>query len=207
MSLQVIELVLFAGLAAIVLFMLYSVLGRRVGRQPQEEAAGLGARIAGAPVDARVAPPTVEQQHPGLAALKAKDPGFELAKFLDGARGAYEQIVRAFVGGDRAGLKGMVQPAVFEAFEPAIAAREADGRSETVEFVHPPRADFEDADVSGALARLRVRFLAELRQMTRKDDVDAEAVDRRTAEIWTFERTLEGRDSSWLLARVDPAEA
>ena len=47
MSLQVIELVLFAGLAAIVLFMLYSVLGRRVGRQPQEEAAGLGASGVG----------------------------------------------------------------------------------------------------------------------------------------------------------------
>ncbi|MBE7217817.1 MAG: TIM44-related membrane protein TimA [Caulobacteraceae bacterium] len=207
MSLQVIELVLFAGLAAIVLFMLYSVLGRRVGRQPQEEAAGLGVGLRGAQVDARAAPPSVEQQHPGLAALKAKDPGFELAKFLDGARGAYEQIVRAFVGGDRAGLKGMVQPAVFEAFEPAIAAREARGETETVEFVHPPRADFEDADVSGALARLRVRFLAELRQIVRKDGADGDAAERRTAEIWTFERSLEGRDSSWLLARVDAAEA
>ena len=209
MSLQVLELIIFAGLAAIVLFMLYSVLGRRVGRQPQENpVVGVRARLAGVTGTAAApAPPPPEQQHPGLAALKARDPGFELPKFLDGARGAYEQIVRAFVGGDRAGLKGMVQPAVFEAFEPAIAEREAAGRSESVEFVHPPRADFEDADVTGALARLKVRFLAELRQIARHNGADGEPVDRRTAEIWTFERSLDGRDPNWLLARVDSAEA
>lgn len=207
-SLQVLELIIFAGLAAIVLFMLYSVLGRRVGRQPQEQPAGMRLGLPAAGADAKPAPPTVEQQHPGLAALKARDPAFELGKFLDGAKGAYEQIVRAFVGGDRAGLKGMVAPPVLEAFEPVIAEREAAGRTETVEFLHPPRADFEDADVSGPLARLRVRFLSELRQIVRQNGSDAEPVDRRTAEIWTFERSLEGRDAgAWLLARVDAAEA
>ena len=33
---QVLELIIFAGLAAIVLYQLYSVLGRRVGRQPED---------------------------------------------------------------------------------------------------------------------------------------------------------------------------
>ena len=206
-SLQVIELIIFAGLAAIVLFMLYSVLGRRVGRQPQEDAVGVAGRMAMPGAAARAPEPSVETQHPGLAALKARDPGFDLAKFLDGARGAYEQTVRAFVGGDRSGLKGMVAPVVFDAFEPAIAAREAQGRTESVEFVHPPRADFDDAEVSGTLAKLKVRFLAELRQIARQNGVEAEPVERRTAEIWTFERSLDARESNWLLARVDAAEA
>jgi len=35
-SLQVFELIIFAGLAAIVLYQLYAVLGRRVGRQPED---------------------------------------------------------------------------------------------------------------------------------------------------------------------------
>ncbi|HEX3366050.1 MAG TPA: hypothetical protein VHS75_13440, partial [Phenylobacterium sp.] len=31
--------------------------------------------------------------------------------------------------------------------------------------------------------------------------------DRRTAELWTFERHLKSRDPNWLLAHVDAAEA
>ena len=38
MPLQVLELVIFAALAAVVLFQLYAVLGRRVGRQPEDAA-------------------------------------------------------------------------------------------------------------------------------------------------------------------------
>src|SRR3712207_7467342 len=36
--LQALELVIFAALAAVVLFQLYAVLGRRVGRQPEDAA-------------------------------------------------------------------------------------------------------------------------------------------------------------------------
>ena len=206
MSLQILELIIFAGIAAVVLFMLYSVLGRRVGRQPQEGPSPLRARLAQVGV-ARTPEPPAEAQHPGLVALKARDPAFELPKFLDGAKGAYEQIVRAFVGGDRATLRNLTAPVVCEAFEPAMADREAQGSTETVEFVHPPRADFEDADVTGPLARLRVRFLAELRSRIQRRDQDEQVADRRTAEIWTFARALDGRDANWMLTRVDAAEA
>ncbi|MDB5443870.1 MAG: hypothetical protein JWP73_2246, partial [Phenylobacterium sp.] len=41
---QVLELIIFAGLAAIVLYQLYSVLGRRVGRQPEDTPATEAAR-------------------------------------------------------------------------------------------------------------------------------------------------------------------
>ncbi|CAN5369083.1 TIM44-related membrane protein TimA [soil metagenome] len=203
---QVLELVIFAGLAAVVLFMLYSVLGRRVGRQPQEAARPVRLKLAEARAGRAPEEVAIEVQHPGLAAIKARDPGFELPKFLDGARGAYQDIVRAFAGGDRAKLAALTAPEVMTAWEPATAASEADVRTGSVEFVHPPRADLEEADVTGALAKLKVRFLAELR--SRVSHAGAETVDeRRTAEIWTFERSLDAKESSWLLARVDAAEA
>jgi hypothetical protein len=46
LSVQILELVIFAALAAIVLFNLYAVLGRRVGRQPNEASDPAGARVA-----------------------------------------------------------------------------------------------------------------------------------------------------------------
>ncbi len=72
--------------------------------------------------------------------------------------------------------------------------------------MHPPRADLEEADVTGALAKLKVRFLAELRSIVKRGGEETSA-DRRTAEIWTFERPLDGREQGWTLARVDAAEA
>ena len=205
------ELIIFAALAAIVLYMLYSVLGRRVGRAPQEGAApAIGLRLRRVETQPQRAPAEVsaEIQHPGLAAIRAGDPAFELGKFMEGARGAYEQIVRAFARGDRETLRSLTNPEVFEAFEPAMAGREAEGREESVEFVHPPRADLEEADVSGKLARLKVRFLAELRRNVKARDDEPERVDdRRTAEFWTFERPVDAKGSGWTLARVDAAEA
>jgi predicted lipid-binding transport protein (Tim44 family) len=208
--LQILELIIFAGLAAVVLFMLYTVLGRRVGRQPSDGFGAGRARQPEAQGPARVAaaPPSPESQMPGLAALKASDPGFELPKFLENARAAYEQIVKAFVGGDRETLKRLTAAPVFEVFEPEIARREAEGRSESVEFLQPPRADLEDAEVQGPLARLKVRFLAELRSRVRpQGGAEEQSTERRTAEFWTFERALDTQGAGWTLARVDSADA
>jgi len=125
-----------------------------------------------------------------------------------GAKGAYEMIVKAFAAGDRTMLRNLLAPNVMASFDTAIAGRESDGVTETVEFLHAPRADLEKAEMVGAgdLARLTVRFLAEFR--SRSHGPEGEAVeDRRTAELWTFERNLRSRDPNWTLVHVDAAEA
>ena len=61
----------------------------------------------------------------------------------------------------------------------------------------------------------KVRFLAELRsRVTKASGETADATtgeplveERRTAEHWTFERTLGATDPNWVLARVEPANA
>lgn len=204
---EALQLVIFAALAAVVLFQLYAVLGRRVGRQPEDAAVEEARR-------AQLQPPQrpVEEVHApeaaadGLAALRARDPSFDAAGFLQGARGAYEMIVTAFAAGDRATLQGLLTLGVFQTFEGAIAAREAEGRTEMVEFLQQPRADLEHVEVNGDLARVKVRFLSEFR--TRSKGPEGEAVDdRRTAEFWTFERRVSSRDPNWALAQVEPAES
>lgn len=207
-TLQVLELVIFAALAAVVLFQLYAVLGRRVGRQPEDAAEAERARPA--EVERRRSEELAESADgaplTGLAALRSRDPGFDPTGFLNGARSAYQMIVRAFAEGDRSTLKKLTSPSVYQTFDNAIAAREAEGRTEQVEFLHPPRADLEGADMIGNLAQAKVRFLAEVR--ARSKGPEGEAVDdRRTAEIWTFERAVDSRDPNWALARVDAAQA
>ena len=205
---QLLELIIFAGLAAIVLYQLYSVLGRRVGRQPEDNAQAAAASRSGLRQAERPADPADEGVSlSGLAAVKARDPAFEVSHFLSGAKSAYQMIVKAFAEGDRQALRPLLSSEVMASFDAAIAQREAEGRTETVEFLHPPRADLDKAEVAGSdLARMAVRFLVEFR--ARSKGPEGEAVDdRRTAELWTFERNLKSRDPNWTLVHVDAAEA
>jgi predicted lipid-binding transport protein (Tim44 family) len=206
--LQLLELIIFAGLAAIVLYQLYSVLGRRVGRQPGEQPAPGATGPVVRPADRAVEAPEEGVSLSGLAAVRARDPSFDIGGFLAGAKNAYETIVKAYAAGDRAALRNLLSPHVMASFDTAISEREAEGRTESVEFLHPPRADLDKAEMGGAsdLAHLTVRFLGEFR--SRSKGPEGEAVeDRRTAELWTFERNLKSRDPNWTLIHVDAAEA
>jgi predicted lipid-binding transport protein (Tim44 family) len=174
--LQVLELIIFAGLAAIVLYQLYSVLGRRVGRQPEDNPAPEA--LPGAPRPADRPLDIIEDgvALSGLAAVRARDPSFDPGRFLSGAKSAYEMVVRAFAGADRDTLRNLLSPKVMASFDAEIAAR------------------------------VTVRFLAEFRSRTKGPEGEA-VDDRRTAELWTFERNLKSRDPNWTLVHVDAAEA
>ncbi|HEX3888422.1 MAG TPA: TIM44-related membrane protein TimA [Phenylobacterium sp.] len=202
-------LIILAGLAAIVLYQLYAVLGRRVGRQPEDSPAvpATATTVERAPDVSAASADDDGVALSGLAAVKASDPSFDVGRFLGGAKSAYEMIVKAFAAGDRAQLRNLLAPPVMAGFDTAIAAREAESRTESVEFLHPPRADMEKAEVVGAdLARVTVRFLAEFRSRTKGPEGEG-VEDRRTAELWTFERHMRSRDPNWLLIHVDAAEA
>lgn len=206
------QIIFFAVVAAVVLFQLYNVLGKRIGRQPQEDARAQPAPVEGAPQRPALDAGTLA----AIASLKARDPAFDPTKFLEGARQAYETIVRGYASGDRAALKPLLAPNVMASFETGIAARETRAETEQVEFLHPPRADLESAVAEGDRAVARVRFLAEIRSRILNapseenggvETGEPRIEERRTAENWTFERTLGAADPNWVLARVEPATA
>ena len=205
-ALQVLELIILAALAAVVLFQLYAVLGRRVGRGPEDLT---GAQPAVPPGAETPRPPAAGDEAAsltGIAAVRARDPGFDTGHFLQGARQAYQTIVKAFAAGDRAALQPLLSGEVMANFETAIGQREAEGRTESVDFLQTPRADVENVSLVGDLAKASVRFLAEFRSRTKGPEGEA-VDDRRTAEVWTFQRNLKSRDPNWTLIHVDAAEA
>lgn len=206
-------IVIAAGIAAFILFQLYNVLGKKVGRQPEDNARKAEAAAAQAlpgqpaPAPARAEPALSPEAAQGLASLKARDNAFEPGRFLTGARQAYETIVRAYAAGDRATLQPLLAAPVMASFETGMAARETRGETEAVEFPHAPRADLEDIAVEGDKARAKVRFLAEMRSTVKPAEGEETVDERRTAEHWTFERTIGANDPNWVLARVEAASA
>jgi predicted lipid-binding transport protein (Tim44 family) len=204
-----VQIVIFAVIAAFVLFQLYNVLGKKVGRQPEEDArAQPPAPVAGPEAAAPGRPNVLDAVTlASIAGLKARDPAFDPVRFLEGARQAHETIVRAYAAGDRETLKPLLTANVMNSFEAGIAAREARGETETAEFTHPARADLELATAEDNRAVARVRFLAELRNRVKPAGGEEQIEERRVAEIWTFERTLGAADPNWVLARTEPAQA
>ena len=213
---QTFQIVIFAVIAAVFLVLLYNVLGKKVGRQPEDEAQKaksgkptiLTQRLPNAP-EART--PAAPAADPALMAvisgLKERDPSFDPSRFVEGARQAYETIVRAYARGDRDALRPLLTDKVMNSFDAGIKQREQTGTSEVLELVTPPRADIELATVEGDVAKARVRFLAEVRNTLTDPSGDSRVDERRTAEVWTFERKLGASDPNWSLARVEAATA
>jgi predicted lipid-binding transport protein (Tim44 family) len=199
----VFEWIILAALAAVVLYQLYATLGRRVGRQPEDAPAVVPGSAPQRDLKPLEAPPEALS---GIAALRARQTDFDIGHFLGGARQAYEMIVKAFAAGDRETLRPLLSSDVMANFEAAIAAREAQNRTEKAEFLATPRTDLDSVTVEGDVAKAVVRILAEIR--TRSTSAEGEAVDdRRTADLWTFQRDLKNKNPNWTLVRVDVAEA
>ena len=168
--------------AAIVLFRLYTVLGRRTGHEPQPPAQRPGPLTP-------AAPPAVIEQQPsasGLLDIQIADPAFDTPKFLSGAREAYTQIVNAFAAGDRAALRPLLSPDVFAAFDAGITSR--DGPAHTLIKLHDAR--IVGSVMHGRVAEITVAFTAEF----------ANEADKNTVtDVWTFERNLDSSDPNWTL--------
>ena len=132
-----VEIVLLAMIALFVGLRLYAVLGQRTGHEQQPvtrpEAAPEAAPAAAAPdVAAYAAEPSglaYEQgAAAGIRAIVAADPGFDVARFIEGAQAAYKMVLEAFWKGDREELGHLTGAEVRAAFEESIDEREAAGQ-------------------------------------------------------------------------------
>lgn len=228
-----VEVVILAMIAAFLGLRLYSVLGRRAEHE-EETIQGridgkreLGAD-SGASVPRNVTPRASDRAEPGNAAARPRElPGvlpvaerglrdiaaadrrFDALFFLQGAKAAYRMVLEAFWKGDKDELALLCDRDVYDGFAAAIDARNAAGETLDNRLVRIEDATVVDAGVEGTVARITVRFTADIAAVTR----DAagvviagslhDAIEAR--DIWTFRRdlTLEGPD--WLLDETDEA--
>lgn len=197
-----IELIILAVVAVFVITRLYSVLGQKTGAEPPARRVGESAAPARRAEDVQPTDDTPPQLRPaftgpaaaGLEQIAAQDPQFDPDSFLKGAKLAYAEIVGAFADGDKDRLRPMLDDDVYEAYEQAIAAREASG-DEPMRLLRTKSAKLVEAsfDAADHTARVGVSFEADLS--------DGEN-PRRAREIWTFKRDTASDDPNWVLDEV-----
>lgn len=143
----------------------------------------------------------------GFDAIAARDPSYEPAGFVGGAKAAYEMIVLAFAGGDRKMLRDLLAKDVFEGFEAAIRDRETRGEQVETRFVGIEKAEIVDAQLRGDQAQVTMKFVSQLVTATRDraGAVIDGSPDRVTdvTDVWTFARNVTDRDPNWRLIATE----
>jgi predicted lipid-binding transport protein (Tim44 family) len=216
----IIEIVILALIAAFLGLRLYSVLGRRAEHEEEpvptrfERGDGVNAPRPAAPMPATEMPrtgrdlagfpPAIEQ---GLREISAADRRFDLLSFLEGAKGAYAMVLEAFWRGDREDLRQLCDDDVYASFAAAIDAREAAGDTLDHRLIRIEDTVVHSARLDGRIARIAVRFTADIAAVTRDKDgvVVAGSLDDaiESCDIWTFSRDVTSAAPDWVLDETD----
>ncbi|WP_298015962.1 Tim44/TimA family putative adaptor protein [uncultured Parasphingopyxis sp.] len=215
-----VEIILLAMVALFVGLRLFSVLGERTGHEQE---------MAPRPVDRRPELKPVPDPVPdspasddeagesivspmadsGIRRIAAADRDFDPNGFILGAQSAYRMILEAFWRGEEEELRYLVGDDVREAFIGAIEQRKADGHEMQYELARIEHTVIEAAELDGHMARVTVRFDADVSGVTRDSDGNVvagsltDAVE--THDTWTFARNIRDADPNWLLVETEEA--
>jgi predicted lipid-binding transport protein (Tim44 family) len=218
---QVIDIILFAMVAAFLVFRLWSVLGRRTGNEQtpvkpphpiMTQRTGSTDNVVALPDRSRAAAPARPSNplEAGLAQIGAADPHFSIEGFIDGARHAFDLIVKSFADGDTATLRPLLSDEVYDVFAEAIRHRLA--TKETVETRVVTMRDPEpvDARLEGRTASVTIKFVSSQISATRTADGKIVEGDAERAvehiDFWTFARNVRASDPNWILVSTGPHE-
>ena len=214
-------IVILALVALLIGLRLYSVLGERSGheQQPILKPADPDARV-----EPRAAQPSVLPQAPadsadmaylptagpGVRAILAADPSFDVARFLEGAAAAYRLVLEAYWRGELDSVRGHVDQHVYDTFEAAIEQRKTDGLKLDNRLVAIEQAVISEASLERQVAIVTVRFEADIAAVTRNAEGSVVAGSLsdavQTRDMWTFRRDISSRDPNWLLIETDEEE-
>lgn len=114
-----------------------------------------------------VGTPLAEQ---GLTDIARTDREFQLPHFLRGAQDAFIMIVEAFARADRATMRDLLAGPVYDSFDKALAQREQSGETASVEIHAVRRVEVTDARLDGRMAYITVKFVADETSLLRDRD-------------------------------------
>lgn len=223
------DIIIFALIAAFLIYRLKSVLGTRHGEERQRpnpfgERPDMQPQVKkeGLVIDGEVAPvaPPVAREvvldgivdpaldtdgrvRSGLEDIAQADRYFDVPTFIGGARYAFEMIVTAYARGELDTLKDLLSPKLYNEFKSGVDARQAAGQTTDITIHRIKKAHIIEAHLGGTMAYVTVDFDIEQTTVTR--DRDGKIVDGdpdrvfSVEDIWTFTRDTRASDPNWTL--------
>ncbi len=223
------ELMVYALIAAALVFWLRSILGTRSDDDPYTPVARLELNEEGKIIT--IGAPEVEGMADQLSAIEklleenkgnmaienpqARDILFEIARvdksfdvegFLQATQDVFVYVVESFAEGDRETLADLLSPQVYETFDKAITEREEKGEAMQAEIQSIKKSSIVEARLEESRAFITVRFLAE--EIMHVKDKDENIIQGhpdkviQMRDVWTFFRDLKSRDPRWVVVET-----
>ena len=186
-DLQFFDIIVFAGIAAFLIYRLRNVLGKRSGfekkigkPQPKEKEINSVKNI-----------PQLKESENKLSKAYEVLTDFEHKKFLEGAKFAFETIINAFNNSDKKTLKNLLTKDVFLTFENAIEEKK---NNPNYQFYSIVVDEVTDVSVIDSLINITLKITSE-----QFKDNDETTISKKQ-DTWTFQKKINSNSPIWLLS-------
>ena len=188
-DLQFFDIIIFAAIAAFIIYRLRGVLGKRTGFQKKPTDQQF---VKEQPTQKKeeVKIPQLRDNEQKLEVVYKKIPTFEHRSFLEGAKKAFEIIITAFNKGDKDTLKKLVSTDVYKAFESAINNGSNNPNSQFYSLVID---GVDDARVENGNITIGVNFISEQILGDNEEDIV------KNKDTWVFEKPENSTGPAWTL--------
>lgn len=215
------DILIYAIVAAVMVFWLRSVLGTRHGSERQrpnpfdektiqdiKDTVDIQTKIDDM-VEKKTA--DVTSSDSGLVQIALADKDFEIEQFKENAKDAFIFIVEAFAEGDKDTLRDLCADEVYDAFTAAIDERNKAGETVSTDIHAVRKIQVVGAGVKKkrhAFVTLKITADETYVIRDKKDEIIAGHPDRITemTDQWTFSRDVKSKDPRWLLSKTEDDE-
>ncbi len=136
------------------------------------------------------------------------DPNFEISSFCDGAKKAFEFILKEYSNNNSNALVKLVSKNIYTTFEKQIKEREKAGEDLEITVISVKDPEIRNIKIEKKnIAHIKLGFDSE--QVQIKKDKNGEIIDGDNNQIlaikefWTFSKNLKNDDPIWILEEIE----
>lgn len=144
-----------------------------------------------------------EQAKSSIKEIIEKDTSFSLEGFFEGAKIAFEMLLKAFGEKDKNTLKELLSDELYPNFEKQLVDTSSRDHVVTKSLVAFENIEIESAEISGSRVRIGLKFLTE--QINYVKDVNGNIIEGDPKAIiavednWQFERNIRSGNPNWTI--------
>tara|TARA_B110000116_G_C16799515_1_gene569296 strand:+ start:2567 stop:3160 length:594 start_codon:yes stop_codon:yes gene_type:complete len=191
-DLQFIDIIVFAGIAAFLIYRLKNVLGKRGGFEkkiPRKETSNETKEVNN--IENKKTTPQLKDNESEFSKVYDKISDFDHRNFLDGAKFAFETIINAFNKGDKTTLKKLLTKTTFLSFEKAI---DEGANNPDFQFYSLVVDKVEKVSHQNDVINITLKFTSE-----QFKDTDETNIIKKE-DTWTFQKKINSNSTIWLLS-------
>jgi len=143
-----------------------------------------------------------------LNIVSQKNSEFTVESFIDGAKKAFEFIIKNYSDGKISSLKKLVSKEIFSLFSSETNKRNKNKEKLEISLIGVKDPEIKNAEIFNKnFARIIVKFITEQIQITKNKngaiiDGDSNQI-LDIIELWTFTKNLTAKDPNWILEKIE----